>query len=56
MKLPNTLDTNRSWFGPSTLSEITPTFGELQRLQRQVEAELASFTPALLVIAFRGEL
>lgn len=29
---------------------------ELQRLQRQVEAELASFTPALLAKAFRGEL
>jgi hypothetical protein len=29
---------------------------ELQRLQREVEAELASFTPALLAKAFRGEL
>jgi len=29
---------------------------ELQRLQRDVEAELASFTPALLAKAFRGEL
>jgi hypothetical protein len=28
----------------------------LQRLQREVEAELASFTPALLAKAFRGEL
>jgi type I restriction enzyme S subunit len=29
---------------------------ELQRLPREVEAELASFTPALLAKAFRGEL
>jgi type I restriction enzyme S subunit len=29
---------------------------ELQRVQREVEAELASFTPALLAKAFRGEL
>jgi type I restriction enzyme S subunit len=29
---------------------------ELQRLQREVEAELAAFTPALLAKAFRGEL
>jgi type I restriction enzyme S subunit len=29
---------------------------ELQRLQREVAAELASFTPALLAKAFRGEL
>jgi type I restriction enzyme S subunit len=29
---------------------------ELQRLQREVEAELASFTPALLAKAFRGGL
>ncbi len=29
---------------------------ELQRLQREVEVELASFTPALLAKAFRGEL
>jgi type I restriction enzyme S subunit len=29
---------------------------ELQRLQREVEAELVSFTPALLAKAFRGEL
>jgi len=29
---------------------------ELQRLQREVEAELASLTPALLAKAFRGEL
>jgi len=29
---------------------------ELQRLQRDVEAELAAFTPALLAKAFRGEL
>ena len=29
---------------------------ELQRLQREVEAGLASFTPALLAKAFRGEL
>jgi type I restriction enzyme S subunit len=29
---------------------------ELRRLQREVEAELASFTPALLAKAFRGEL
>ena len=29
---------------------------ELQRLQREVGAELASFTPALLAKAFRGEL
>jgi hypothetical protein len=28
----------------------------LQRLQREVEAELASFAPALLAKAFRGEL
>ena len=28
----------------------------LQRLQREVELELASFTPALLAKAFRGEL
>jgi type I restriction enzyme S subunit len=29
---------------------------ELRRLQREVEAELAAFTPALLAKAFRGEL
>jgi hypothetical protein len=29
---------------------------ELQRLQREVEVELASFTPALLAKAFQGEL
>ena len=29
---------------------------QLQRLQREAEAELASFTPALLAKAFRGEL
>ena len=29
---------------------------ELQRLQREVAAELASFTPALLAKAFKGEL
>ena len=29
---------------------------ELQRLQREVEADLTSFTPALLAKAFRGEL
>jgi len=29
---------------------------ELQRLQPGAEAELASFTPALLAKAFRGEL
>jgi type I restriction enzyme S subunit len=29
---------------------------ELQRLQREVETELAAFTPALLAKAFRGEL
>ncbi len=29
---------------------------ELQRLQRETEAELASFTPALLTKAFRGGL
>ena len=28
---------------------------KLLRLQREVEAELASFTPALLAKAFRGE-
>jgi hypothetical protein len=28
---------------------------ELQQLHREVEAELASFTPALLDKAFRGE-
>jgi hypothetical protein len=28
---------------------------ELQRLQREAEAELASFTPALLAKAFREE-
>ena len=28
----------------------------MQRLQREVEMELASFTPALLAKAFRGEL
>jgi hypothetical protein len=29
---------------------------ELRRLQREVEVELASFTPTLLAKAFRGEL
>jgi len=29
---------------------------EWQRLQRELAAELASFTPALLAKAFRGEL
>jgi len=29
---------------------------ELQRLQREVDAELASFVPALLAKAFRSEL
>jgi len=29
---------------------------KLQRLQREVEAELASFTPALQAKGFRGEL
>ena len=29
---------------------------ELQRLQREVETELAAFVPALLAKAFRGEL
>jgi hypothetical protein len=29
---------------------------ELRRLQQEVQAELAAFTPALLAKAFRGEL
>ncbi len=40
----------------SVLRQLGQTLTELQRLQREVEAELASFTPALLAKAFRGEL
>lgn len=38
------------------LDAMAAKLGELQRLQREVETELASFTPALLSKAFRGEL
>jgi type I restriction enzyme S subunit len=38
------------------LNALRGKLDELQRLQREVEAELASFTPALLAKAFRGEL
>lgn len=38
------------------LDAMAAKLGELQRLQREVETELASFTPALLAKAFRGEL
>lgn len=35
---------------------LTLKLDELRRLQREVEAELAAFVPALLAKAFRGEL
>jgi type I restriction enzyme S subunit len=38
------------------LDAVQAKLDELQRLQREVEAELAAFTPALLAKAFRGEL
>lgn len=38
------------------LDSLRGKLGELQRLQREVAAELASFTPALLAKALRGEL
>lgn len=38
------------------LDAVRGKLDELQRLQREVAAELASFTPALLAKAFRGEL
>jgi type I restriction enzyme S subunit len=38
------------------LDAMAAKLDELQRLQREVETELASFTPALLAKAFRGEL
>ncbi len=38
------------------LLDLRVKLDELQQLQREVEAELASFTPALLAKAFRGEL
>jgi type I restriction enzyme, S subunit len=37
------------------LDAMAAKLGELQNLQREVEAELASFTPALLAKVFRGE-
>ena len=37
-------------------TELRLKLDELHRLQRQVEAELAAFVPALLAKAFRGEL
>ena len=38
------------------LDALRGKLAELQRLQREVEAELVAFTPALLAKAFRGEL
>jgi restriction endonuclease S subunit len=38
------------------LDSLRGKLDEMQRLQREVEAELASFAPALLAKAFRGEL
>jgi hypothetical protein len=38
------------------LDALRGKLGELLRLQREVDAELAAFTPALLAKAFRGEL
>jgi type I restriction enzyme S subunit len=38
------------------LDALRAKLDELQRLQREVESDLASFTPALLAKAFRGEL
>ena len=38
------------------LDALRGKLAELQRLQREVEAQLVSFTPALLAKAFRGEL
>jgi len=38
------------------LDAVREKLDELQRLQREVQAELAAFTPALLAKAFRGEL
>ena len=38
------------------LDAVQAKLDELQRLQREVEAELTAFTPALLAKAFKGEL
>ena len=40
----------------SRLDALRGKLDEIQRLQREVETELAAFTPALLAKAFRGEL
>ena len=51
---PKSLTTQRAIV--ARLDSLRVKLDELQRLQREVEAELASFTPALLAKAFRGEL
>ncbi len=56
MRIPDTCNIYCPSFNLSTLGKITASRNELQRLQREVETELASFTPALLAKAFRGEL
>jgi restriction endonuclease S subunit len=38
------------------LENVRAMLDELRRLQREVEVELATFVPALLAKAFRGEL
>lgn len=51
---PNSLETQKQII--KRLDAIRLKVSELQQLQSETEAELASFTPALLAKAFRGEL
>lgn len=53
-RFPESTDEQRAIV--ARLDELRGKLDGLQRLQREVEAELASFTPALLAKAFRGEL
>lgn len=51
---PNSLETQKQII--KRLDAVRFKLSELQQLQNETEAELASFTPALLAKAFRGEL
>jgi type I restriction enzyme S subunit len=53
-RFPESTDEQRAIV--AQLDALRAKLDELQRLQRKVESELASFTPALLARAFRGEL
>jgi hypothetical protein len=54
VSFPNSLETQKHII--KRLGAVRFKLLELRQLQSKTEAELASFTPALLAKAFRGEL